>query len=212
MASKLEIAASHPDLQTAVTALCSWASVVGAPKASKQFFLGKAPELLILSILNNPASVFQGKAVQDSLASLFKYIFFVSGDDDALSKAGAVAAALLRSLVSVSLSIETARNAGLLVPGSSAALTRMADSLAAGLRALSGVIAEANESVASTNGGDAKGAQRKGALSGIDESIFKLTAAAQKSIPIVGSDVGSFKSLFGIRDARFEILELQKQV
>jgi hypothetical protein len=70
-----------------------------------------------------------------------------------------------------------------------------------------------NESVLSSNRGDGKVVENaKSALSSIDESISKLSLSAQKSLPIVGSDAGSFKNLFGIRDARFEILELQKQV
>lgn len=213
MASKLEIAASHPDLQTAVTALCSWASVVGAQKASKQFFQGKAPELLMLSILNTPAALFQSKAIQDSLSSLFKYIFFVAGDDDASTKASGVATTLLRSLASVSSSKEAARNAGLLVAGSSSALTRIADGLAAGVRALSQVLGEANESLALTDNDNSKTATSpRSYLNNIDDSINKLAKSAHKNVPVVGSDAASFKNLFAIRDARFEILDLQKQV
>ncbi len=206
MIKKLEVAAAYPQVADAITALTSWASIVGPDKAPSQFFDAscKAPEFLMKSLVENPLVLQSNPTVRSAFVALLEHLLPASRPGS--SSAARVTTEIVTVLTRVS-AVRASSGIRTLSPGS-ASSERLAHSMAAVLRSLSSVLEGARRPTAETVEVPNKPLGLLEAIAEIDNSIQRL----HSEVSAASSTSGGIKQLVAVREAKHEIMELQKKV
>lgn len=205
LSTRLELAASHPDISEALVALETWCRLVGPATASKEFFECQALEILLQNLISSPTLI-QNEEVKDVLISLFLHVFPSPSNEEAKVNSSILVSELenffvhLSQLHSLQISSEK----------SSPLANRLSDSL----RAVHSVFMSEQDVIqdkGSQHVIDSEIAARKKSMSKLQKQIAG-ESGARDDIAKVECSGSNIRNILELSDVTQDLLNLQMQV